>query len=503
VATSKSSLLKPDEGVPTPELRTSFDSLGYSGLKVAMGRVYEEMDTRLRFPQVLKEIDAMSADPMISAALHRYTMMIGSRTWNVKAPKGASKKTQERAAIIDSMRDDMQDQTWGEFISEASSFIKYGFSLHELVLYRRLKAEGSRYNDGLVGIKGIPSRSQSTMHKWLFDENMRTLVGWEQSTANLKGTGNLYVNVAKLGTEIPIPIKTADGQYKTLLFNADARNGNPEGKSPLLASWTAFKMKQLVQQSELDGISRDLGGVVNISAPAKIMAADASEGDKATFEYLKNIARNFHNNAQAGIVLPSDCNPEDKTRYYNLELLAGQGSKGFQINEVINRLNQEILTPLCAEDALLGGTSASGSNALAASKDSKIAMAIEHRLKEMQRILNQHLIPTLYKANGWDLAEELPTFEYSELDPDDSEEWSKMGQRYASVGMLEKSRYNLNVIAKRMGFEERPDDEPVDESILTMSESKSGAGFQSPTSNGTAKKPTGTDTSSNNQENKG
>lgn len=486
MASSKASLVKPDEGVPTPNLSTSFETLGYSGLKQAVGRIYEEADVRLRFPAVLKEIDAMALDPMISAALHRYTMMIGSRTWKVVAPKNASKKTQERAAVIDSMRDDMQGQTWSEFICEASSFIKYGFSVHELVLYKRLKEEGSRYNDGLVGIKGIPSRAQHSVKEWVFDKNVRSLLGWKQSTAELVNGFNLSRLGKGNGSEIDIPLKTKDGLYKTLLFNADSRNSNPEGRSILLASWSAFKMKQLVEQSELTGLSRDLGGVVNISCPAKVMSADASDGDKATFEYLKNVARNFHNNQQSGIVLPSDVDETTKARYYNIELLSGQGSKGFAINDIMHRLNMSCLLPLACDDLLLGAGSANGSNALAASKDSRINQAIEYRLKEMQRVLNQHLIPTLYKANGWDLSEELPAFEFSELDPDNLEERSAAIMRIASNGLIERNRTNLNYIYRWLGLPEVDESTPIDMDTLTGATSKSGEGSTSPSGVGTS-----------------
>jgi hypothetical protein len=259
-------------------------------------------------------------------------------------------------------------------------------------------------------------------------------------------------------------------------------------------------MKQLVEQSELTGLSRDLGGVVSLSMPAKIMAADASEGDKATFEYLKNVARNFHNNEQSGICLPSDTD-ENKSRYYDIKLLEGQGSKGFAINDIMNRLNMSCLVPLACDDLLLGAGSANGSNALAASKDSRINQAIEHRLKEMQRVLNQHLIPTLYKANGWDLAEELPTFEFSELDPTNVDEWTAGVMRLASNNLIERTRQNINVVYRHMGFPEMPEDAPLEASMLEAGKSKSGAGATSPAGVGTSKSAQGGNDGKSNQSN--
>ena len=50
-------------------------------------------------------------------------------------------------------------------------------------------------------------------------------------------------------------------------------------------------------------------------------------------------------------------------------------------------------------------------DSLAGSKTNILAVAIDARLKEIQEVLDNDLIPSLFKLNGWE-DEELPKFVY-------------------------------------------------------------------------------------------
>ena len=56
-----------------------------------------------------------------------------------------------------------------------------GFSVHEIVLRRRLKSKGSKYNDGYIGIKALPIRSQNTIiNGFLYSDDGRKVVAIRQ-----------------------------------------------------------------------------------------------------------------------------------------------------------------------------------------------------------------------------------------------------------------------------------------------------------------------------------
>ena len=59
----------------------------------------------------------------------------------------------------------------------------YGFCVNEIVLRKRLKSKGSKYNDGKVGIRKLPVRSQDSI-VWDYDDN-QNLVGLKQLIARV------------------------------------------------------------------------------------------------------------------------------------------------------------------------------------------------------------------------------------------------------------------------------------------------------------------------------
>lgn len=497
MAASKTSLLQPENGAEVSAPSSLASEIGYTGLKISNKRIYEEADSRLRFPNLVPTIDDMRKDSMVSAALQLYRMFICNRDWKAEAPVGASKKTIQRTEFLNQCLEDMD---WYKFISQVATMVDYGFSIHEVVLYKRLKSNGSKFNDGLYGIKDLPIRAQATIGDWIYSDDGRELIAIEQDLGRLTNSGRYMKLMAAGKTSLEIPF-TVDGKTKLLHFRCDPRNDNPEGMAPLKASYRAWKIKSIVEESELNGISRDLGGVPCVRIPSRYMSDQASEGEKKIYEYFKGVARNIHNNSQAGLVLPSDVDELSKARMFDFELVQGAGSKSYDTTEIIKRLNTEILMSLFA-DVLQLGSNGSGSFALSNDKTTIVSTAIEHRLREIRSVLNANLIPTLWKQNGWDLSE-LPTFEYSEIDKPDMEELSKAIQRAASVGLLEVEQPVLNVVRSMVGVPLKPDDAPIDKDNLTMAESKSGAGMQSPTGEGTSKTPSGKDTSGSNVENKG
>lgn len=135
-----------------------------------------------------------------------------------------------------------------------------------------------------------------------------------------------------------------------------------------------------------------------------------------------------------------------------------------------------------------------------------LAMGIEARLKEIQDVLNNDLVPWLYKLNGWRDVE-MPKFVYGDLDEIDLEVFSKAIQRVKAVGLVAPTANNVNHIAETLGLPDRVDEKMDQEELNTLlgkPTSKSGEGMATETGglNGTAKTISANDNSSLNTENK-
>ena len=482
--------LQPDADVNAPP-RIALGNQGYPGLRIASGQIMQESVQKLRMPYLIKEIDEMKRDSAIASALTFYKMMIARCDWDVKAPVGASKQTIERAKFIKTCLHDM-DTSWFSTVQTFLSSIDYGFAINEMVFKRRTK-NNSKYDDGLVGLKDLAPRAQQTHYEWQHSDDGRSLLGWWQSTQYLP-TGSVPSDLHGKG-KIFIP------RSKFLLFRTSPENGNPEGAAALKSAWIAWRYKKAIEEEQMKGIARDLGGLLVLTGPARYMSPDASVAEKAVYEDMKRYGRNVSNGEQSCLVLPSDVDPETKTKLFTVDLMTSQGSRGYDTVKILASLQSQILVTLFA-DLLQMGADGGGSFALSDNKKDLVEFAIEYRLKEIADVLNTELIPALFRMNQWDM-KELPFFTYSNVTQTSLEETSKFVQRICSVGAIEMDREFFNATRVAMGLQPYPDDEPVHEDEIPNAVSRSGDGMEvGKTGNGTSDNVAGQNSSDNNMDNK-
>ena len=483
------SILETGDGVVP---RIKLGEQGYSGLQVSNGQIYEEANRELRWPNSIKTFKKMSRDATISAALDFFRDMISRVKWDVEPSDKKDEMALAKAQFLVQCMADME-QSWASFIREACSFNTYGFSIHEKVYRRRYKNQGSRYNDGLVGLRKLPIRSQDTIDKWVFSPDGRELTGVEQSLTVLNSVGFQLQNRP---TKIEIP------RNKFLLFRANSYKDNPEGVSPLVKCYVAYKFRTQLEEIEAVGYSRNLGGVPHLELHPRYMAADASDEEKSVYEMYKKIITRIHNNEQAGIITPLMYDPETKQPYFKFSLLSVQNSGSQHIHEAIKRWDKKILTALSA-DALILGQDQVGSFSLAGSKTNILAVAVDARLREIQEVLNNDLVPSLFKLNGWE-DEELPKFVYGDLEERDLEILSKAIQRIAAVGLVAKTSDNVNAVAEMLDLPHRVDASTTQEELnelLGKDVSRAGDGMSKGAGNGTSDKVSVENTSDLNTEN--
>ena len=105
---------------------------GTTGVRQYNGAVLEEADRDLRGGNFIRIVELMKKDPVVSAPISLYRMMLGKPKWTVKPTDNSSKSQSDKSALIYQMINDME-HSWFSFIREVSSMIEYGFSVHEIV----------------------------------------------------------------------------------------------------------------------------------------------------------------------------------------------------------------------------------------------------------------------------------------------------------------------------------------------------------------------------------
>lgn len=474
----------------TPE-RFKLAEAGYLGLNIFNGVTNAELKRELNFPNSILTYKQMSYHGTINSALTLYDNLIGKVDWSFKEVANASEQEKKEASIINQMMQDLSDQTWSEFISEALSANMYGFSVHEKVYRRRLKTNGSKFNDGLIAWKKLPIRNQDTIEKFIFTEDGNEIKGVKQNLSAVSDVYNRYSS--RTNNEVVLP------RSKIMLFRAGRHKGDPFGKSMLRDAYLAWRFLSVIEEIEANGVAKDLAGLPVLKLPPQYLSSDASPDQKAIRAYYENVMRNLQLNQQSALILPQAHDPDTRQPLFELELLSLNGGKAMDTSKIKEYYKNLILTSLFADILVLGQSG--GSNALGQIKNSLSATAAESMLRKVRDVINEDLIKQTYELNGWDTSR-MGHMDFDNLESEDLESFSKAVQRFASTSVLEIDRAILNRVRESIGVDALPQDQEPNQALLPTMTSRSGDGFKT-AGDGTSTSPSGSDTSSNNLENAG
>ena len=476
-----------------PALRMEKGRVSYNGLKVLSGQILEDCNMDLRWPHCMTTYKAMFKDATISSALTLMEMNISKVKWKVKIPEGHEEELKEKARFLESCMTDME-HTWTDFIRTAATAHRFGFAPIEKVYRKRTRANGSRFKDGLYGIKELPLIAQDSISAWEWGEDGRKITGlWQwKNIPKGKKKGTVYEHLV-------------DDKFirkeKFMLFRVDPLKDSPIGTSVLNNVYIAWRFKTEYEHQEGLGVASDVRGQKVFYMPPNYMSESASQEEKDTYKYFQQTLALMHSGEQSGVILPMAY--DEGKKLFDFEVKSVLGSSTYDVSEIIARFRREIVTGLMYPSMIIG-QDGSGSFALAESLEGISATVVESRLTTIRDILNQDLIPQLFALNGWDV-DILPSFEFEDVSRSSLDEWSSAIQRIASNGLIKLDAKTINKIHSRLGLDTAYDDEDVSVEEIrenaTNADSSAGEGMRSAIGVGTAKRPTSSDASTGNKEN--
>ncbi len=349
----------------------NFDELGASGLlrTGARGLVIEEFLPALSGIRAIRAFREMREnDPIVGAMMFAIEMLIRGVEWRVD---GDDEKSVE---FVDSCLIDMS-HTWNDFVAEALSMLTYGWSWHEVVYKRRLgpgddPTKNSRFNDGKIGWRKMPIRSQDSLTEWVFDDD--------------GGVQAMVQTAPPMYNRVEIPIS------RSLLFRTGLHKNNPEGRSILRSAYRPWFFKKRIEEIEGIGVERDLAGLPVIYRTADIAVKYDDE--------LKRILRNVRRDEQEGLLLPLAYD-ENGNKLLEFSLLSAPGQRQLDTGAIVDRYNKSIAMT-CLADFILLGQQSVGSFALASSKTALFSTAIGAIMQSIAEVMNRYAIPRLLAING-------------------------------------------------------------------------------------------------------
>ena len=384
-----------------PSKNVKFGQLGVSGLTRYSGYVYEEFLSELRWPWAGKVYKEMADnDAVVGAILYMAEMLIRKVNWTV-TPVSDKPIDKEAADFLLTCMNDMSS-SWANTINEVLSMLQYGFSFHEIVYkIRRGPSSSSRfrskYTDGRVGWKRIPMRAQDTLHEWIFAED-----------GDIKG----FVQLAPPNYKV-VTIPLAKG----LLFRTRVQKDNPEGKSLLRNAYRSWYFKKHIEEIEGIGIERDLAGFPVLVAPDGLDLWNTEDANMVTLKTTsENLIKSIRRDAEEGALLPYG---------WDLKLLSTGSARQFDTSAIINRYDNRIAITMLSDIVLIGGDK-TGSFALADTKKSLLASALEAQLQAVADVFNSYAVPTLFSYNSFPGLKETPMITPGQIETPDIKELALM-----------------------------------------------------------------------------
>jgi hypothetical protein len=352
-----------------------YQELGAVGQFRYAGVFFEEFLEELKGRKGVRTYKEMTNNDDVVFAVDRLIeLMIRQATFDVE-PASEDPIDMEAAQFLKDCMDDL-NKTFIDFIAEALSFLDYGFSYHEKV-YKLRRGDHpdlrmrSKFDDGLIGWRKLPIRSQDSLYEWVIDESSDELLGM---------------------TQMPPPsyeLKTIP-LSKAIHFRTTSIKDNPEGRSIWRGAYESYYYKKNLKIIEGIGIERDLAGLPLLQAPEGTNIWDTKDPKMVSFlNNAKSIVQNIRRDKVEGIVIPFG---------WVLSLMSSGGSKQIDTDKIIQRYDTRIAMNGFADMILLGHQQV-GSYALASSKTNTFGVAIGAYLDIICQTMNSQAVPDLFKLN--------------------------------------------------------------------------------------------------------
>ena len=465
--------------------------IGNLGVSVDFQSIYSDSLKELQFPYSLKTFDLMAQSSVISSVISAVNTIAGQADFYLDAYDQSDTHLSRKKFVEQCLFYDMKT-SFNQVVKDFLTSTQYGFSILEKVFRERRYSEGSLYDDGKIGIKYLPLRSQKSIDNFKYDDMNRELQYVEQTLTS----GNIFP-LTKTSVKLH-----AD---RILLFKVNCSSNHPQGRSPLADAYVSWRVLEELRGIETVSANRNLNGIPHLSCPSEIMDESTDDPeDKLRVRKLHQQMSRVSTGEQAYIITPSDRydQTEGASAQYDFKVVTGSSSHLTALGSIISRYKNEVFQAMCA-DILTIDDGQSASSSLTTNKQTMFNMFVEARLREFIEVVNSDLIPDLFARNGWDITK-TPKLKYDRVEKLTVAEMAKAVQQLSATQTIPITAENTNYMAEVFGFPTRvPLDISFDDLIKLRGygldqQSRSGDGLAKGSGNGTSDTVASADTNANN-----
>ena len=478
-------------------------TIAYSKIQVDSEKMKSE---EIRWPNLIGTVESMKQDATVATGLDMLYTFVEKAFKDFKVIPGESEESKNAAKFIEYCLRNMEGQTIRQFARDAATFNEYGLSVVEKVFTQIQTGEYI----GRFKIKNLAFRPQASLSRKnpiVYSEDGSQVIGVKQSLSAFENITNSdfgYSGAVLVGNhlnDVIIPIN------KLMLMTTGGTSAQALGTSPLVGCYRPWREKVLIENLEVVGATKDMGGVIELKIPSQILnkaAIDPSSPEAEMVRGLMTDAANAHSGEQSFFMLPSDT--KDNAPQYTMTLKGIDGmGKQYSTAQLISDRKKSILDRLGAGFLNVGNDDA-GSYNLSESKQTIHTQFVQRVNEIILEALNENLLPQLLALNDIRLPEaEMPTVKSGLIVDVDMEGFSKAIQRIGAVGYLPKTPEVINKILEVLGIDFKVEDTISQDELLKMlgeDTSRSGDGLAKGTSGtGTGKISSTRDNSISNLDN--
>lgn len=419
----------------------------------------------LRWPHFIGTVEAMKQDATVATALDAKYTFIEKAFEDFKVLPAKTQRSKDAAEFVEYCLRNMEGQTLREFSRDAATMNEYGFSVFEKVYTK--DTSDTQYK-GWYKLKNLAFRPQASLDRQapiIYSPEGKEIVGIKQSLSAFKNyiNPNTFEITGKMENVI-IPMN------RIVLFRVGGTQSSGMGVSPLVGCYRAWREKILIENLEVVGATKDMGGVIELKIPSQILnkaSMDPTSHEAEMVRGLMNDAANAHSGEQSFFLLPSDT--KDNAAQYTMTLKGIDGmGKQYSTSQLISDRKKAIFDRFGAGFLNVGNDKA-GSYNLSESKQSIHGHFVQHDINITVEGLNENVIPQLLALNGIKLPEsEMPKVKAGLIAEVDMESFSKAVQRIGAVGYLPKTPEVINKILEVLGIDFEVDENISQEDLLQM-----------------------------------
>ncbi len=484
----------------TTEQRASKTQVGTAGIEFIRRQVAMAMPVELSPRYILHTVREMLLDDAVSSCITTGNNMIerSFSNYTIKYNKNSEASIKAKDFLQWNLDNLADGQTMTNLARNANEFKVDGYAPF-VKSFERGFDEWATTPEGkplwkLEKLKYIHPMTLDKTRPFYIPEGGHKVTELRQSPQAFIGSDDWNFAQGKAGTKgyISIPWQ------KVVMMTYSATQSQPTGQSPFIGAYTAWREKKLLEEYTLVGVTKDLAGMPMLRLPHSILEEAANDPNSASGRMVTQLTTdiaNLHAGDQAAMTLPSDTINEaggSGAHKYSLEFLGVSGSgKSFDLVALVEQRKKAIYNVFSAA-SLISQESSGGYNQM----DGQLTIhsyAIEKDISVISEAWNNNIIPQIFRLNEWKLSkEDMPVLVAGAISEVSADEFGKLMQRLAAVGLIPKTHQVVNEVLEKAGFMYRvPEDtsqEDLERMLMGMEmQSKAGEGMQTGMSNGTGK----------------